>query len=967
MITPFLLIALLHLDDPQIKLKEPPTKTAEREQYHKPDVSAQPMRDRLRAYEQRMGMVADSPFRNIMWQSIGSEFHGARVVDVESPYDRPDEILVSFSTGGLWRTRNFGDSWEPIFDNQSSVGIGDTAVSADGQTIWLGTGESNNQRTSYAGTGVFKSTDAGKTWTNMGLPESHHIGRIVMHPKQKDTVFVAAVGPLYSQGGDRGVYKTTDGGKSWTQILKIDKYTGVIDLLVDPRNPDVMVAAAYDRDRRAWNYREGGPGSAIYRTTDGGKTWSIISGLPKGDELGRPGLAMSRSNPSIMYMFHDNQAGDKEEDLMDERVPSGVLTVRRFRYLTDETLKGVEKSALRTFLQNRLPSGTNINETVDKIAAGELKMDALSELLLQRDPDIFTARPRLGEVWRSEDSGKTWVCTSGRMGDHGGYYWNKIYVHPTNPDEIYACGVLMLKSTDGGRSWTSVAEENHVDHHVYWIDPRNPNHIVNGNDGSPDFSMDGGRTWRPAHNIAIGQWTTIAVDNKTPFNVLGGLQDNGTVIGPSTHRSGISPITNWRSIGGGDGSAIAVDPRNGGDVVYTASQFGAFSGQNLVTRERWSARPRAGRGEEALRFNWIAPIMISPHHPDIVYAGSQKLHRSFNQGRAYEAISPDLTKNLPNGDVPFSTLTAIAESPFKFGRLYVGADDGSVKTSPDGGITWQDISTPAKDRWVTRLIASRYAEGRIYLSQNGYRQDEWKSYLWRSDDHGATWTSIVGDLPAEPINTVREDPVRENILYVGTDMGVYATMNGGKNWMAYGGGIPNGPVHDIAIQERDRMMVAATHSRSAWLIDLKPIEELTDEIMAKPIHLFSVRDMEGSDAWPYERREDWDKSLGRDRRLQGQFWAGTSGKGKVALVDKDGREVVVQEMDVKRGYVPYSLSLMLDPGKPIGLVDPKTGKTAQEALADPSADKRARYVPKGSYKIVVTVGSERAELDWTLS
>jgi photosystem II stability/assembly factor-like uncharacterized protein len=961
-----LILAAILTDGQQVQLKDPATKTQERQKFHMPDVTGEPMRDRLQAYDQRMKLLGDSPFRNIMWRSIGSEFHGARVVDVDSPLNNPDEILVSFSTGGLWRTTNYGDSWEPLFDNQSATSIGDVAVSNDGQTIWMGTGENNNQRTSYAGTGVFKSTDAGKTWTNMGLNESHHIGRIVMHPKNKDTVFVAAVGPLYSQGGERGVYKTTDGGKTWNPILTVDKYTGVIDLVMDPRNPDIMVAAAYDRDRRAWNYREGGPSSAIYRTTDGGKTWSVVPGLPKGDALGREGLAMSRSNPNVIYMFHDNQAGDVDEETADEKVPAGVLTVKRFRYLTDDTLKAVDKSAMRVFLQTRLPEGTNLAATVDKIAAGELKMVDVEQLLLQRDPEIFTRRQRMAEVWRSDDTGKTWRCVSGRMGDHGGYYWNQISVHPTNPDEVYTCGLELLKSVDGGKSWESIAQSNHVDHHVYWIDPRNPKIVVNGNDGSPDFSSDGGKTWREVHNLAVGQWTTVAVDNKVPFNVFGGLQDNGTVMGPSTHRSGISPITNWKAIGGGDGSAVTVDPRNGGDIVYTASQFGAFAAQNLVTKERWSARPRPGRGE-VLRFNWVAPLIISPHHPDIIYAGSQKLHRSFTQGRTWETISDDLTKNLPNGDVPFSTLTCIAESPFKFGRLYVGADDGTIKTSPDGGVTWQDISTPANDRWVTRLIASRYANGRLYVTQNGYRQDEWKSYVWRSDDHGATWKSIVGNLPAEPVNVIREDPVNENILYVGTDMGVYATRDGGQHWMTLGGGMPSGPVHDIAIQDRDRQLVAATHSRSAWLIDLKPLEDLTDELIAEHIHMFEVQNMSGSDAWPYERRADWDKSLGRDRLLTGQFWAGISGKGKVALVDKDGKEVVSKEMDIKPGYIPYSLSLMLDPGKPVGPVDPKTGKTAEEALQDPNQDKRARYVPKGTYKIVVTVGSEKAEVAWTLS
>lgn len=943
------------------------SKSEERRKYHLPDVSPMPTSVRLKAFEQRMKMLEDSPFRSIPWRSVGSEFHGARVVDVDSPLNNPDELLVAYATGGLWRTTNDGATWTPIFDNQSSFGIGDIAVTPDGKTLWVGTGENNNQRTSYAGTGVFKSEDAGQTWENMGLHESHHIGRVLIHPKNKNIVYVASVGPLYSQGGDRGVYKSTDGGKTWDQILEIDKYTGVIDLDMDPRNPNVMIACAYDRDRRAWNYREGGPGSAIFRTTDGGKNWNKISGLPSGDDLGRAGVEFAPSNPNIVYLYHDNQGADVDEDRDDERTPSGRLTLRRFRYLSDDALKALDKGILRPFLQNRLPDDVNLNETLDKIAAGEIKMVDLEQLMLRRNPAVFEGRQRLAEVWRSEDNGRTWALVSGPMGDHGGYYWNKITVHPNNPDEVYTLGLLLLKSTDGGRSWEAIATRNHVDHHVLYIDPRNPNRMVNGNDGSPDLSLDGGRTWRLINNLAVGQWTTLAIDNKSPYNIIGGLQDNGTVYGPSTHRSGLSAVSNWRSIGGGDGSAIAVDPREGGDLVYTASQFGSHSVQNMVTRERRGIRPPGKRGEPALRFNWISPILISPHHPDIIYIGSQKLHRSFDQGRAWEDISDDLTKNLENGDVPFSCLTTISESPFKFGRIYVGADDGSVKYTPDGGVTWQDISTPAKDRWVTRIVASRHNEGRVYATQNGYRQDEWTSYVWRSDDFGKTWTSLSSGLPSEPVNTVREDPENENILYVGTDMGVYVTMDAGLTWEAYGTGIPNAPIHDLLIHEREKEMIVATHSRSAWVVDVKPIQELTKEIMDKPVHMYPVDNMSGSDNWPFERREAWDKRLASDRVLNGRIWAGVNGPGRITLVDKDGKEWGAVEMEFKRGYIPYSFSLLLDKGQIIPLTDPKIAKSVEEALLDPHADKRAKYLPKGDYKIVVTVGEHKAELDWRLS
>lgn len=941
---------------PQTQYRDPvKSKFDEIRQFHMPAVKPMPGEVLIDAFNKRMKMIDVSPFKNVPWRSIGPEKQGGRVVDVAVPRKDERSIYVAFATGGLWRTENNGQSWTPLFDNQSAFGIGDIDITDDGKTIWVGTGEGNNQRTSYAGTGVFKSTDRGATWTNMGLHDTNHIGRVVIDPKNSNVVYVAALGPLYSEGGQRGLYKTTDGGKSWNLVLKGDnERTGCMDVAIDPRDPNKVYASMYDRDRRAWNYLESGPGSGAYRSEDGGKTWQRMP-LPSGIEMGRTNFGVAPSKPSTVYAFMDNQGYDNQSGDEDEIAPPGELTMSRFMRAPEDTLKDVEKDALTSFLRNRLPNGTQVGDTVDKFKKGDLSLDALEKLMLERNPEVFDKEPNQAQVWRTDDSGKTWHKTRDKMGDHGGYYWNEAVVAPNNPEEVYTLGLLLLKSTNGGGSWSPIARSNHVDHHVLWIDPENPDHMVNGNDGGVYVSYDHGENWTHWNNLAVGQFTTLALDDATPYNVYGGLQDNGTEKGPSNYRPGISDINDWETIGGGDGSNVAVDPR--GNIVYTASQFGAHSGRDSEKNQRWSARKNPGRGEEELRYNWVSPLIISPHHPDIIYLGAQKLMRSFNNGRSYEYISGDLTKDIPNGDVPFSTLTTISESPITFGRIYVGADDGSVKTTPDGGVTWQDIATPQPDRWVTRIVASKYAEGRVYCTQNGYRQDEWTPYVWVSEDHGKNWKSISANLPNNPVNTVREDPTDENILYVGTDMGVYVSIDRGMSWIAYGTGIPNTPVHDLQIQPSAKELVAATHARSMWVVSTDWIYKADKDVREKEFHEFDFTVPTGRDNWPYRRTSDFADAEPMERKIQLTLYVKEGAKGSFAILDKDGKTVKSGDEALDNGYNFLSFDLLTSPGDPNAKPDRTPPKTGADVTKDPFAARRPDYLPKGKYKLQVKWGS----------
>ncbi len=950
--------------------KPPTSKAEEIRKFHTPPVAGMPAAARMAGYERRLRMEREGVFSRLLWRSVGPEIQGGRVVDIEWSPGTPDRIYVAFATGGLWVSEDAGVSWKPIFDQESSFAIGDVAISRDGKTIWLGAGENNNQRTSYSGTGVFKSTDAGKTWKNMGLHEAHRIGRVLIHPKNENTLYVAVIGHLYSQHTDRGVYKTTDGGATWEHVLKLDEFTGCIDLAMDSRNPETLIACAYDRDRRAWNFRESGPGSAVYRTENGGRSWNKIESLPHGVGLGRGGVASAPSKPGVFYVFLESQAPDSDVYTRDEGTPSGELTLYRFTRLTEEMVLQLEKRSFEAFVTRYFPEGTKADDVLSKVRSKEWKMADLFAQMEKRSERVFQLDTGDSEVFRSDDAGKTWrKIHQHRLGDFMGYYAGRVFVNPTDPDDLYITGLLMIRSKDGGKTWTQTFRGVHVDMHAHWIDPRNPKHQLNGNDGGLYESFDEGQTWRHLNTMSVGQFTTIAVDNKIPYNIFGGLQDNGTLKGPSNYVPGRSAPYQWTRVGGGDGSAVAVDPRDN-DVIYVASQFGAHSGLNQKTNERWNARPSL-RGEQ-LRFNWVSPFIISPHHPDIVYCGANRLFRSLNMGRNWEAISPDLTTKRENGDVPFSTIKDVSESPFKFGVIYVGTDDGLVWITKDHGSDWEQINTPSKGKWVSRVVASKWDAATVLVAQNGYRDDDFAPYLWKSTDYGKTWKSIVGSgssgLPEEPINVVREDPNKKGILYVGTDLGVFVSLDDGTTWEPLQGGIPRTPVHDLAVHPRDNEMAIASHARSVWVLDVKPIQDLTDEIRNKEIHVWQVDSMRRDRRWGHQAKNAWDRTLPTSPRLRVKAWLKKGGKGKLALKDKEGKVIKEVEIDAANGYNWFEIDLELKPGKPI-LDDPapRNLKTLEDVLKDPYEDRRPVYLPAGEYKVEIVVGSAKAEVSWRIS
>lgn len=987
-VTVFACLALAAVSFGQ-QLKPPTSQAEDAKKFHEPRVTGTPVTQRLAAYEARKKLEEASFYSKVTWRSVGPEEQGGRVIWFGTPEKKPSTYYVAYATGGLWRSEDYGNNWTSLFDNEAAFAIGHVALSKDGNTIWIGTGENNSQRTSYDGMGVYKSTDAGKSWRYMGLGETRRIGRVVIDPKDENTVYVGAIGALYSQSTDRGVYKTTDGGKTWSHALKLDEYTGVIDLAIDPRNPQVLYAAAWDRDRRAWNFRDGGPGTAIYKTVNGGKSWTKLeNGLPKTGDLGRIGLAIAPSNPDRVYAYIDNQGGDPDTLYRDENLPGGTLTAKRFRMITDpKVFTSIDKAVIGRFVGAYLPRDTNADDLIKSVNEGKTSLEDIAKKMQDRNPRVWEMEVMHGEVYRTDDAGKSWKKANvGYIDTEGyGYYCGRVIVNPHDADDVCITSMLLYRSRDGGKNFASaIGGGVHVDYHWYWYDPTNPNFQTVGNDGGLYFSGDDGKSWRHINNMSVGQFTTIGVDNKTPYNIFGGMQDNGTSKGPSTYRPGRDPLHRWTGVGGGDGSAIAVDPRDDGDIFYGSSQFGSFYFRNQKTNESRQVRPRPERTGEVLRFNWISPIIISTHHPDVIYIGSNRLHRSLNQGRTWEILSPDVTKNRENGDVPFSTIKEIAESPFKFGMLYVGCDDGTVKFTDNHGATWTDISTPAPDRWVTRIIASKHDRNTVYVSQNGYRQDDQTPYLWKSTDNGKTWTSIVANLPLEAINVVREDPDKKDWLYVGTDLGVYVSFDAGASWVPLHGGIPRTPVHDLVVQPRERELVIASHARSVWIYELNDLEKVYGQ-REKDLFVWPISDMTRGN-WEYRRggfggfeggeaQAPQGGGGGRGQgavsaaTLRGEMFTKEPGKGKVRILDKEGKAVLEGDFDWVRGYNPFSLDLMTKAGKPRFSTDVKGRKvtTAEEALKDPYAEERNQYLPAGDYTIEVSVGSKTTTLKWKLT
>ena len=807
--------------------------------------------------EKKAQMMQSSLVKNVAFTNIGPTVMSGRVADVSVNPTNTTEFYVGYASGGLWYTNNNGTTFTPVLDNSPTQNIGDIAVDWASGTIWVGTGEKNSSRSSYAGIGMLKSTDKGKTWSNVGLTDSHHVSRILINPNNKEEVIVGVIGHLYSPNTERGVFKTTDGGKTWVKSLFINKDTGIIDVAVAPENFNVMYAAAWERDRKAWNFNGDGNNSGIYKSTDAGTSWVKIadnSGFPTGSGVGRIGLAVF--NESTVYALHDNQFRRPKDA---NKKTSTALSKEDFKIMSSAEFLELEDKKLNGYLKNNGFQEKYRAENVKQmVRVGSVKPIDLAKYLEDANAMLFDTQVIGAEVFKSTNGGGSWNKTHTNYLDgvysSYGYYFGEIRVDLQDEKGIYVLGVPIIKSKDGGKTFTSISKENvHSDHQALWVNPNKSGHILNGNDGGLNLSYDDGENWTKLNDPAVGQFYSVYADNQKNYKIYGGLQDNGVWVADNNARidkgwkqSGQNPYT---SIMGGDGMQVQVDDRNP-NVVYTGYQFGNYYRIDREAGTQDYIQPKHVLGENPYRFNWQTPIHLSKHNQDILYLGGNKLHRSLNNGDDWETISGDLTAGGKKGNVAYGTLTSISESPFKFGLLYVGSDDGFINVTKNGGGSWERISNNLPENlWVSRVIASKFKKERVYATLNGYRFDDFTTYIFVSEDYGQTWKNIGNTLPTSPVNVIREDSENENVLYVGTDNGLYVSFDKGNSWNAFSNNFPNVAVHDLVIQPTAKHLIVATHGRSLYKADVAGIQKITADIMTKNAHIFAIEDVRRNSSW----------------------------------------------------------------------------------------------------------------------
>jgi len=724
----------------------------------------------------------DVALKNLEFRNIGPAIMGGRIDDFAVIENTPDTIYVGTAGGGVFKTTNGGTTWTPILDHAVSSSIGALAIAPSNPSIvWVGTGEANNRQSASWGAGVYKSLDGGSTWTSVGLENSNSIGCIVIDPRDSNTVYIAVSGDQWAPSHDRGVYKTTDGGKTWTQSLFISENTGASDIAIDPASPNILYAGAYERRRTVWGFNGGGPEGGVYKTVDGGANWTkLTEGLPyaEGGDVGRVGLSIYRRNSNIVYVRIQHAKGG---------------------------------------------------------------------------------------IFRSDDKGVTWT----KMSDFNPRpnYFGRIDIDPNNDLRIWAGGTDLFLSEDGGKSFNIRSAKVHYDNHGFWIDPHDSNHVIAGDDGGIFMTNDGGRTWAHDDVIAIGQFYEVTANNERPYRVCGGLQDNGSWCGPSNSLQNRGIVnSDWLEVSGADGFFNRLDPVDP-NVDYVETQDGSLQRRDFRTTEMHSIKPREKQGEAPYRFEWNSPVEISAHDHNTIYFGGNFLFKSTDRGENWTKISPDLTNNedrakleilgkLPtaeelsrnDGVGAWPCITTIGESPMNAQVIYAGTDDGNVQATRDGGKTWTNVISHfpgvQKGAYVSRVVASKYAEGTAYATFDNHRSGDYRVYLFATTDYGQSWKAISNGIidKDSTLHVVREDPKVPNILYAGTERGLFITYDRGANWMRLNANLPTMPVDDILIHPRDNDMILGTHGRSIWILDdISPIQQLAPQVLSSNLHLFDIR------------------------------------------------------------------------------------------------------------------------------
>ena len=704
------------------------------------------------SWEHHLELQRNSPYKALQWRAIGPRRQGGRIESIACPPGNTATMYVGVGSGNLWKTVNNGITWTPIFENKSTGAMGDVAVSrSNPNVVWLGTGEVLMARSALPGMGVFKSADAGATWKNMGLHDTHHIGRVLIDPEDENIVYVVAIGHQCSANPQRGIFKTTDGGLNWKHVLYVNEFTSAIDMVIDPSDRNVLYATTWQRDLDGQDHH--GQHSGVHKSTDAGITWKKLGGgLPQGDDVGRIGIDVAAVNPKVVYALADEGRND--------------------------------------------------------------------------------------HLYRSNDAGDSWKIVN-ETPLQARWDWCEIRVSPDNENEVYSIGQRSLVSRDGGKTFEQIggtiarllphpSRVLHLDTHAMWIDPLNTDHIVFGNDGGLFISYDRGANWLHVNNLPIAEVYAVTYDMEEPYNIYIGTQDNAALYGPSTHRPEDGGPDDWEFVyvdrwGGGDSYFTYHDPSDP-DTIYYEHQYGDIKRKSMASGATESIRPAGPQNSAPLRFAWMTPFFPSTHQATTLYCGANRVFKSENRGDDWSAISPDLTLGANPPNIRYKAITALAESPCSLGLLFAGTDNGNLYVTRNDGQNWEAISAGLPRYEITRVTPSPHDKQKVLVTLTGMGSDDFQPYVFRSNDQGETWKAISNSLPLEPIHVIREDPHVEDLLYIGTILGVYVSSDGGVRWQSLCNNLPTAAIYDLAIHPRENELIAGTHGRSVFVLDISTLQ-----------------------------------------------------------------------------------------------------------------------------------------------
>ncbi|MFO7755357.1 MAG: hypothetical protein R6V34_05185 [Bacteroidales bacterium] len=920
--------------------------------------------ERLTAWKDHSVMTDTSIFRGLEWTQTGPLTNSGRISSIVGIPGDPSIIYAGTPVGGVWKTENAGITWFPVFDEQPTQMIGDIEVFPDDPDIvWVGTGSSNLSGSAYPGLGVFKSGDGGKTWEHKGLEEGQNIMRIAISPQDPNTVYVAAMGNKdYPEDKTIGLFKTTDGGESWIKVLSDDRYTGCADVAIHPENPDIIFATT-------WNRKE--TKSNVYRSTDGGKSWTkLTGGLPDGENIGRTGVYISPSDPDVVYIYLNNH-NDFYEGYPDFPEPEKKEPYKGVK------LEDVQKMSRRKFL--KLDSATisdflkeygvinsfTVNEIIEMIESGLHDPGSLADCIENYwMPDNERNKMIGGEVYRSDDGGDNWYKThKGPLYLLSSFGWSfcDIVVSPVDRDEIYIMGVTLQHSDNGGKTFEhiegnlvhiqpNISKYLHLDQHDLWIDPENPARILLGNDGGTFITYDKGENWMHHNTIPIGMFYKIAVDMEEPYNIYGGTQDDSHVYGPSTQDISYNVTDKWEYVwldrwSGGDGLHIMPDIDNP-DIVYYSSQNGALRRKKLSETKNTFVRPERSFCEAELRHDWSTPFYVSANEKNTIYYGANRLFKSNDRGDTWQAISPDLTLKGEESDNQNDKLTSFAVCETDPELIYTGSGKGELYITRDGGDTWNHISKDLPAIRVNSIDISAFDKSKVYVTLSAGNADR-NPYLFKSEDFGVTWESINGNLPIEKTRCITEDPLREGLLYTGTELGVYASLDDGVNWYSLNTGLPAVSVDDILVHPRENELVIGTYGRGIYKMDISPLQNLNDTVLESDIHLFVINESRLPKQRDYQ--DDWYFETAKYPEFT--FFTKTGGEVKAEIINESGKKIKTITKDAVRGINEIKWDLVKTPARYVK----SAYKTGTELY------------PPGSYTVMISKGEKSMVRSFQLS